>query len=75
MIIFGLLIVMSVFFLTIGLAILIYLEEVQNKLLENNQTFNNLMWQRSPALTKGEIEALSIGFYIGNCLTLGFYTR
>jgi hypothetical protein len=32
------------------------------------------MWQQSH-LTAGQISALSIGFYIGNCVTLSFYTR
>lgn len=75
MFLFGTLIILSVFFLTLGLTLLVYLEEVQNKLLPENMSFNLIMWQQSKQLTKDQISALSVGFYMGNFITLGFYTR
>ena len=74
MFLFGTLILLSIFFLTLGLAVLVYLEEVQKKLLHENMSFNSIMWQQSH-LTNDQISAISVGFYMGNCFTLGFYTR
>jgi hypothetical protein len=47
MAIFGILIVFSVFFLSMGLTVVIYFEEVQNKVLQKSPTFDDLIWQQT----------------------------
>lgn len=71
----GLLFVLSVFYLIMGLAMLIYLQELQNNNLKVNNNFNELMWQRSSLISNTNQSFLSIGYYLGNCIFISIYTR
>jgi hypothetical protein len=74
MIIFALMLVLDVYFVIVGLALLIYLEMIQHEHQTIARSLETLMYQ-GKELNLTQISILNLTFYLGNFILLGFLIR
>jgi hypothetical protein len=74
MLIFAFMLVLDVYFVIVGLALLIYLELIQHEHADIARSLDVLMYEGS-SLNFTQIAILNLTFYLGNFIILGFFIR